>query len=46
MDHIKKLQSLIRDASRRHDTWQAFRDFLAMGAISLSNAVDYIPARA
>jgi hypothetical protein len=41
MDHIKQLQALIRDASRRTTSWQTFSDFLAMSAISLSNAVDY-----
>jgi len=41
MDHIKNLNELIRQAARRHDTWQVFRDFIAMAAISLSNAVDH-----
>lgn len=40
MDHTKKLNELIRQAARRFDSWQVFRDFIAMAAISLSNAVD------
>jgi hypothetical protein len=41
MDYDKKLQQLIRDAGRRHDTFRVFSDFLAMAAISISNAVDH-----
>ena len=44
MDHIKELKSLITGISRRHDTFQVFRDFAAMAAISLSNAVDLAQA--
>jgi hypothetical protein len=40
MNHIDTLKTLIRDAARRHDTWQVFRDFLGMTAIAFSNAVD------
>jgi hypothetical protein len=39
--HIIKLVSLIRDNAYRHDTWQIFRDFVGLSAISLSNAVDH-----
>jgi hypothetical protein len=34
VDHIKELNELIGQAARRHDTWQVFRDFAAMAAIS------------
>lgn len=42
MDHYKELKSLISGVSRRHDTFQVFRDFVAMASISLSNAVDLV----
>lgn len=37
---FKPLVSLIEATARRHDAWQVFRDFVAMAAISISNAVD------
>lgn len=40
MDHKKEIKTLIDGLARRHDTFQVFSDFVAMTAISLSNAVD------
>jgi hypothetical protein len=41
-----KLLALMREASRRHDIFQVFRDFCAMAAISISNACDRAQAEA
>lgn len=39
-EHRKELFSLIRGLSYRHSQWQVFSDFVEMGALALSNAVD------
>lgn len=39
-NHQREIVKLLRDVGCRHGLWQAFRDFVAMGAIALSNAVD------
>lgn len=39
-DHQKELVKLINSLGYRHSHWQVFSDFVEMGAISLSNAVD------
>lgn len=44
MDHKKEIKTLIDGLARRHDTFQVFSDFVAMTAISLSNAVDLTQA--
>lgn len=41
MNHIDNLTGLIRQAARKHDTYQVFRDFCPLSAISMSNAVDH-----
>jgi hypothetical protein len=40
MDHEKELERLLQEAARRHSAWQVFSDFLALCAISISNALD------
>ncbi len=42
-DHQKRLVQLISQLGYRHSHWQVFADFVEMGAISLSNAVDFGP---
>lgn len=42
-DHQKRLVQLITELGYRHSHWQVFADFVEMGAISLSNAVDLGP---
>lgn len=39
-DRIKSLSKLLTGLSPRHDTFTVFSDFVAMAAISISNAVD------
>jgi hypothetical protein len=39
-DHQKELLKLITGMAGRHGAWQVFADFVEMGAISISNAVD------
>ncbi len=39
-DHQKALVKLITELSYRHSQWQVFSDFVEMGALSISNAVD------
>jgi len=39
-DHQKELVKLINGISYRHSHWQVFSDFVEMGAISFSNAID------
>lgn len=41
-DHVKELTRLITGLSHRHSQWQVFSDFVEMGAISMSNAVDLV----
>lgn len=38
--HQAALGKVLRDIGYRHGLWQVFRDFVAMGAIALSNATD------
>jgi len=38
--HRKELIKLLRDASRRHNLWDVFADFVTMAALSVANAVD------
>lgn len=42
VDHRKELIKLIRQLSSKYSTWGVFTDFLAMAAISISNAVDWL----
>jgi hypothetical protein len=42
-DHQKQLVQLITELGYRHSHWQVFADFVEMGAISMSNAVDLGP---
>lgn len=42
-DHQKQLVQLISELGYRHSHWQVFADFVEMGAISMSNAVDLGP---
>jgi len=42
-DHQKQLVKLISELGYRHSHWQVFADFVEMGAISISNAVDIGP---
>lgn len=42
VDHRKELIKLIRQLSSKYSTWGVFTDFLAMAAISISNAVDWV----
>lgn len=42
-EHQKQLTHLIRDLGYRHGHWQVFADFVEMGAISISNAIDLRP---
>src|SRR5579863_10020114 len=39
-DYQKQLVKLISELGYRHSHWQVFADFVEMGAISMSNAVD------
>lgn len=39
-DHQKELVNLVNKLGYRHGHWQVFSDFVEMGAISISNAVD------
>ena len=39
-DHQAALGKVLRTIGYRHGLWQVFRDFVAMGAIALSNATD------
>lgn len=39
-DHQAALGKVLRTVGYRHGLWQVFRDFVAMGAIALSNAAD------
>lgn len=39
-DHQKELVKLIHSLGYRHSHWQVFSEFVEMGAISISNAVD------
>lgn len=39
-EHQKELVKLITGLSHRHGQWQVFADFVEMGALSISNAVD------
>ena len=39
-DHQLRLVQLIRDLGRRHDVARVFTDFVEIGALSISNAVD------
>jgi hypothetical protein len=36
----KELTNVLRHIGQRHGLWQAFRDFVAMSALAISNAVD------
>lgn len=45
-DRIKSLSKLLTSLSPRHDTFTVFSDFVAMAAISISNAVDLNSATA
>lgn len=38
----EKIIELIRSLGQKHSSWQVFEDFLAMSAISISNAIDWI----
>lgn len=38
--HQADLTKILRSVGNRYGAWQVFRDFVAMGAIALSNAVD------
>lgn len=40
-DHQAELAKILKAVGYRHGAWQVFRDFVAMGAIALSNATDY-----
>lgn len=40
LDHRKELIRLIQKLSSKYGVWRVFEDFLAMAAISISNAVD------
>lgn len=42
-DHKKNLERLILRMGSTHSTWKVFEDFLAISAISVSNAVDRGP---
>lgn len=42
-NHQKRLVQLISELGYRHSHWQVFADFVEMGAISMSNAVDLGP---
>ena len=42
-DHQKQLVRLITELGYRHSHWQVFADFVEMGAIAMSNAVDLGP---
>lgn len=39
-NHQAELVKLLRAVAQRHGLWQVFRDFVAMSALALSNAVD------
>ncbi|MCW3640622.1 N-6 DNA methylase [Burkholderia cenocepacia] len=39
-DHQAELGKLLRELGYRHGLWQVFRDFVAMCALAISNAVD------
>lgn len=41
-NHQAALVKILRAVGYRHGPWQVFRDFVAMGAIALSNATDLI----
>ena len=41
IDHRKELLRLIRQLSQKYSTWAVFEDFLALSALSVSNAVDW-----
>ncbi len=41
-DPRKELLRMIQHLGARHSTWRVFEDFLAMSAISFSNAVDWV----
>ena len=40
VDHRRELVKTIHQMSQKHSTWQVFEDFLALFALSISNAVD------
>lgn len=42
VDHRKELLKLLKQLSAKYSTWGVFMDFLAMAAISISNAVDWV----
>lgn len=42
-DHKRNLEKLIQGLGSTHSTWKVFEDFLAISAISVSNAVDRGP---
>jgi hypothetical protein len=42
-EHQKRLVQLINELGYRHSHWQVFADFVEIGAISISNAVDLGP---
>jgi hypothetical protein len=39
-DHQKELAKLLRELAYRHGLWQVWKDFVAMSALSIANAVD------
>lgn len=39
-DHQKELAKLLRELAYRHGLWQVWKDFVALSALSISNAVD------
>ena len=39
--HQAELLKILRTVGYTHGPWQVFRDFVAMGAIALSNAADH-----
>lgn len=41
MKHDKKLINLLMGVAQKYGTWEVFKDFIEMSAISLSNAVDH-----
>ena len=41
-NHRKELLTLIQQLSRKYSTWGVYVDFLALAAISISNAVDWV----
>ena len=40
-DHQAELGKMLRNVGYRHGLWQVFRDFVAMSAFAISNAVDH-----